>query len=162
MSVGPTTVWDMITFFAGIQELPLFPSREMRKRAPELFFFIDPATGVSHADVEWHFIDGNARFRGQRHAFHFGNFARQTMARLVSNWMGDDGFLKGFKWRHLARTAIGDSLIGRGKVVNKYKENGEHLVDLEVYLENLRGNITEAAVATISLFSKEAANPRLK
>jgi len=162
VSAGPTTVWDMITFFSGIQELPLFPSREMRKRAPSLFFFVDPDTGVSHADVEWHFINNFAMHRGQRHAFHFGNFARQTMARLVSNWMGDDGFIRSYKWRHFSRTAIGDSLTGYGKVINKYVQNGEYLVDLEVYLENLRGNITEAAVATVSLFSKDTINPQIK
>jgi hypothetical protein len=41
-------------------------------------------------------------------------------------------------------------------VTNKRVENGEHLVDLEVWLENMRGNITEAAAATVSLCPKEA------
>jgi acyl dehydratase len=101
-----------------------------------------------------------ALFNGEPHAFHFGAFARQVMVRLATNWMGDDGFLREYKWRHLKRTAIGDTLIGKGKVINKYIKNGEHLVDLEIYLENLRGNITEAALATISLFSKEVFKPR--
>jgi acyl dehydratase len=156
---GPTTVWDMISFFAGFQEIPFLPGRELRRRIPGMFR-LDPATGVKHCDVEWHFSNNQALFSGEPHAFHFGAFARQLMVRLATNWMGDDGFLRGYKWRHLKRTAIGDTLIGKGKVINKYIKNGEHLVDLEIHLENLRGNITEAALATISLFSKEVFKPR--
>ena len=50
---------------------------------------------------------------------------------------------------------LGDAIIGRGKVTNKRVENGEHLVDLDVWLRNMRGNTTEAASATVSLFSKK-------
>ena len=78
------------------------------------------------------------------------------MGRLVTNWMGDDGFLRKFDWRHMTQSAVGDTLIGRGKVTNKRVEDSEHLVDLRVWLEDIRGYVTEASIVTVSLCSKEA------
>jgi len=153
--LGPTTIWDQLVFFAGRQELPLLPMRELHKSRPEMLQ-LDPVTGVTHSDIEWHFSDRQAQIRGEPRAFHFGALARQLMARLVTNWMGDDGFLRKFNWRHLARTAVGDTIVARGKVTDKRVGDDEHLVDLKVWVENMRGNITEVAIATVSLCSKEA------
>jgi hypothetical protein len=73
--------------------------------------------------------------------------------------MGDDGLMRRFKFRHMNRTHIGDTVIGRGKVINKRVEDGEYLVDLALWLENIRGYVTEPGVATVSLYSKETAHP---
>ena len=137
---------------------PFIPAREMVKREPWMFFQ-DPDTGVYHSAIEAHQSDYAAQLLGYDGAFHFGPLARNLLARLVTNWMGDDGFIRRFKFRHMNRTHIGDTVIGRGKVVNKHVENGEHLVDLALWLESIRGYVTEPAVATVSLCSKEAAYP---
>jgi acyl dehydratase len=151
--MGPTTLFDHVVLISGRQEFILVPMIEMRRRGEVLQ--ADPDTGVTHI-MGWHLNDHMAHVGGEPHALHMGSLARQVMVRLVTNWMGDDGFLRKFNWRHMTRTAIGDTLIGKGKVVNKRVENGEYLVDLAVWLENLRGNVTEAAMATVSLFSKES------
>jgi acyl dehydratase len=155
VAMGPTTVWDMISFSSGTHGGGSPPLRDMRKKVPHVLV-TDPETGVTYHPVEHHYTDLVANLEGTPHAFHFGNWGRQLMARCITNWMGDDGFLRKYSWRHLTTTPIGDALIGRGKVTGKRVENGEHLVDLEVYLENIRGNITEASVATVRLSSKEA------
>lgn len=151
---GPSTVWDMVVF----QTSRFGPGRtmdELRKTGPKALLVADP-TGVVHSSVEWHLSDSQAQMRGEPRAFQHAALSRNLMAHLLTNWMGDDGFIKKFNWRHLSRTTLGDTIIGRGKVTNKRVENGEHLVDLAVWLESIRGNITEAAVATVSLCSREA------
>lgn len=157
--LGPTTLWDLIVLVSGIGRpcgSPL-PIREMRKRLPgEIMPERDPVTGVSHAMVEVHYSQGVTEMAGNPRPFHYGVQARQLMARLVTNWMGNDGFIRKFNWRHFSRTPVGDTIIGRGRVVNKHIKNGKHSVDIAVCLENLRGNITEAAMVTVELFSKEA------
>jgi acyl dehydratase len=155
VAMGPTTTWDMIAYSKGVMAEDFPPLRDMRKAGGGMLL-LDPETGVTHMGVEYHFTDQGGKLAGLPHGFHFGNFAGQLMARLVTNWMGDDGFLRKYSWRHLTQTPIGDTVIGHGRVVNKRAENGEHLVDLDVYLENIRGNITEAAAATVRLISKEA------
>lgn len=153
VALGPTTLWDMLAFCAGRQEMPFMLTRVLRESEGPLI--VDPATGVSHNGIEWHLVDKIAHLAGEVHAFQFGAFARQQMARLVTNWMGDDGFIRKYNWRHLKRTPLGDTFIGKGRVIDKRIENDEYLVDLDVWLENLcRGNVMEAAKVTVSLYSK--------
>jgi len=155
--LGPTTLWDQLILFAARHEEPLIPMRELRKRlGPRGLLMTDPVTNVSHFPIEWHFLDRQAQLNGEPRAFHFGGQARTLMARLITNWMGDDGFLTRYNWRHMMRTPIGDTVIGRGKVTDKREANGEHLVDLSVWLENIKGYVTEAAVATVRLLSKKS------
>jgi acyl dehydratase len=107
-----------------------------------------PTHGGRHA---W---DRSAQFEGGSRAFIFNHESRLPMTRCVTNWIGDDAFLCKFSWRHVWRTPVGDTLLVHGKVVKKYEENGEHLVDVSVYCLNLRGTITDMANATVKLVSR--------
>jgi hypothetical protein len=122
-------------------------------------FIKDPATGryfIRGGPAGRHWSDRAAQAEGEPCAFLFAVQSRFAMARLVTNWMGDDGFITRFRWRHVTRTRVGDASIGHGKVVGKRVENNKHLVDLTVWLENMRGNITEIAAVTVDLLSREA------
>lgn len=82
--------------------------------------------------------------------------SQSILGRLITNWMGDDGFIRKFLWRMLEHAHLGDTIIGRGKVIKKYVENGEHLVDLSLWTECLgEEQIPHAALATVRLLSKE-------
>ena len=52
------------------------------------------------------------------------------------------------------RTPVGDVLIARGQVTGKRAQGDAHLVDLTLWIENLRGMISEVAQATVALRSK--------
>ena len=157
--LGPTTLYDQLILYAVRSEEPFIPAREVRKQAGPLGpMMIDPETNVTHIPIEWHFSRSQAQLNGEPQPFHFGAQARTLMARLITNWMGDDGFVRRFSWRHMVRTPVGDTVFCSGKVINKRVENGEHLVDLSVWQENIRGHVTEAAIATVSLLSKETPN----
>lgn len=152
--MGPTTLWDQIVYTAGRQELELVPMMEVRRKGDMLV--LDPVTGVTHHGIEWHHSDLVAQLWGMPNALHYGIVSRQLLARCVTNWMGDDGFIRKFHWRHLSHFKIGDTCIGRGKVTGKRTKNGEHLVDISLWTENLRGHVSIPAVATVSLLSKGA------
>jgi acyl dehydratase len=153
--MGPTTVWDQIVFTAGRREIVLMPMMEVRRQDPKMLM-LDPETGVTHHGIEFHHIDPVAQMRGLAHAIHYGVTSRSLLARCATNWMGDDAFMKRFHWRHLGHFYIGETAIARGKVTGKRVENDEHLVDLSLWIENIRGDVTCPAVTTISLLSKEA------
>jgi acyl dehydratase len=157
--MGPTTLWDAIVYTAGRGEMELIPMLEVRRKAKELqpwMIVEDPETGVIHHGIENHHADLVAKLRGLPHAIHYGTMQRQTLTRCVTNWMGDDGFIRRFYWRHLGHFYIGDTIICDGRVKSKRVENGEHLVEVAVTIHNLRGNVTASAVAAVSLLSKEA------
>ncbi len=50
---------------------------------------------------------------------------------------------------------FGDVTWCKGKVTRKYDEAGEHLVDLDVWAENHRGEITAPGKATVALLGKD-------
>lgn len=158
--LGPTTVWDTVSYAIG-GGMNITPRREQLKVPREqrsLEGYYDATTGVSHLPIEPHFSDYVAQLP---HAFQrplsflFMPLARSLLTRLVTNWIGDDGWLKALKFRYLAQTFIGDTVIGRGKVTNKRIENGEHLVDLTAWLENMRGHVSPAISATVKLMSRD-------
>jgi hypothetical protein len=49
----------------------------------------------------------------------------------------------------------GETWQCKGKVSKKYVEEGEHLVDLEIGLENGKGQVTTPGTATVALPSKK-------
>lgn len=127
--------------------------------APVMFGYVpDRETGLLYPTQGGrHNWDRAAQFEGASRAWLFNVVSREVMCRLATNWMGDDAFMCKFGWRHIARTPVGDTLIVNGKVIKKYIENGEHLVDLRIWCLNLRGNITDMATTTIKLVSRASA-----
>ncbi len=160
-TIGPTTRWDMVAFCAARQELAFHPMRVWRQN-PNMMLMRDEFN-VTHMDVEWHICNKQAAIMGDPRSFNYGGSGRTQMARLVTNWMGDDGELRGFKWRHLKRTYMGECLIVKGRVVAKrITEDGEYVVDLDVWMDNpVRGNISESALATVVLPVRDPDNPDL-
>jgi acyl dehydratase len=160
---GPTTIATNsltsaiapdIGFF--LDNRPFFLDSLRDELGPE--FILDPATGryaIRGGPAGRHWSDLAAQAEGEPCAWLFGVVSRFSLLRVLTNWMGDDGFLRRFNWRHMTRTRAGDTLVGRARVVGKRIEKGEHLVDLDVWLRNLRGNVSEAAVATVRLCSRE-------
>lgn len=102
-----------------------------------------------------HTWDRAAQAEGASRAWIFNFESRLPMTRAVTNWMSDDGFMCKFSWRHVWRTPVGDTILVNGKVVRKYEENGEKLVDVRVWCLNLRGSITDMSLATVKLPSRE-------
>jgi acyl dehydratase len=162
----PTTVLDMIKVGGDIV-MTIPPLREMpRELGKELS---QDECGVYHNLVEGHFTPLNSAT-----SMHFMAFGENVMARLVTNWMGDDGWMRRFDASHrsadvrikrsklLASKQIvgghgvgGDAVIAHAEVVKKYVEGSEHLVELVVWTESLRGQVWQTATATVKLLSRE-------
>lgn len=167
VTTGPT---DYITMsFApltppGQVAKRVFPRYEEPLGGPVMFGFVpDRETGLLYPTHGGrHNNDRTAQFEGGPQAWIFNFVSRYPMCRLVTNWMGDDGFVCKFSWRYVWRTPVGDALLINGKVVKKYVENGEHLVDISAWCLNLRGTITDMSRATVKLISKEDKYPDVK
>lgn len=154
--VGPVTVWDQVLGLIGRGASTITNSMEMRKHKPKAMF-VDPSTGVSHKGIEFGLADRTARLIGAKTALIGVYIVEDALCRTITNWMGDDGFLRMFDSHYCANMPVGDTFFCRGKVINKRTENGEHLVDVIVWAEDIRGYIADWAAATVSLYSKHAA-----
>jgi hypothetical protein len=73
------------------------------------------------------------------------------LAHLVTNWIGDEGFLKVLDSQHRHVARFRDTYWCHGKVAKKYIEKGEHLVDLDLWSENQQAIKHTFARATVRL-----------
>ncbi len=73
------------------------------------------------------------------------------LGQFCTDWMGDDGTLKKYACQVRHPSIMGDSNFVKGKVKAKRIENGEHLVDCEIWVENQAGLITAPGTAIIAL-----------
>jgi acyl dehydratase len=115
---------------------------------------VDPDTGEYRYRRDWHFQDSLAQAMGLPYAFQIGKYSEMLLAHVVSNWTGDDGFVKtlDFQLRHI--NIMGDMNWLKGRVVKKYIKDGEPLVELEIWSENQDGTIITRGTATVRLMSR--------
>lgn len=97
-----------------------------------------------------------ARSGGHPDIFVNTGFMRGCFGRLMTDWVGDEGFLRKFKMQMRRMNRPGDVMTLKGKVVRKYVEDGNRLVDCEVWAENTREGITTPCTATAILPSRSS------
>jgi acyl dehydratase len=98
-----------------------------------------------------HFDAAFARKGGHSDVFMNTGFLQAALVRVITDWMGDKGFLKRLRFEMRRQQRPGDTMVCSGKVVSKYEKNGESLVDLQIWAENEREGVTTPATATVSL-----------
>ena len=76
------------------------------------------------------------------------------VANLITNWMGDLGFLKSLDVTLTLPNVYGDATWCRGRVTRKHRQDGQHLADLAVWCENQRGQQTAHGRAVVALPSR--------
>ena len=76
---------------------------------------------------------------------------------MLSNWIGDEGWLKRSYAEYRQFVYHSDVVWLKGKVVRKYiDENGEYCVDIETHGINQRGEDTIPGLAEVALPSRKA------
>jgi len=75
---------------------------------------------------------------------------------LITNWMGDDGWLKRSYTEYRRFNYYSDVVWVKGKVAKKYvDEHGDYCVDIERHAVNQRGEDIMPSHATVALPSRE-------
>ncbi|MBN1627927.1 MAG: MaoC family dehydratase [Deltaproteobacteria bacterium] len=171
--VGPTTTMDMIRCF-GSQIISNPPMREQLKNKDRLPGLSQDAYGVYHLMEEGHFGDSGT---AGRMPIYYMAFGRNHMVRLVTNYIGDEGWLRKFEWRNEtsakeyldqvpelkgkslnAHGTVGSVLIAKAYVTKKYIDESDksHRIEMIVWTEeNFEGDLCQAAKVTAILPSKD-------
>ncbi len=102
-----------------------------------------------------HFDEGTAQEIGLQYAYDYGSQRISWLGHLLTNWMGDDAFLKRLQAKLVGFNMLGDTTWCKGKVTKKYEQQGEYLVACQVWGENQRGQVTVTGEATIILPSRD-------
>lgn len=85
-----------------------------------------------------------------------GALKNACLGQVVTGWMGPDGVLRKLSVRYRGTDVPGDTLTCSGRVTRKYEQDGAHLVDCALTLENGQGEQTTTGTATVQLPSRGA------
>ncbi len=130
-----------------------------RKEHPRAFPPNDYGFPDTVARVHWD--REMARRAGLPETYDFGGERVAWMEHAVTNWMGDDGFLRRLQVRILGFCFVGDTTWIGGRVTRKWIEHGERFVELDLWADNQRGERTTTATAWVLLPSREAGPVKL-
>lgn len=83
-----------------------------------------------------------------------GHLTSSFLAQLVTDWVGEDGFVKKMvvNWKRFHFP--GEDIVCKGKVIEKRVEGDAHIVECDVWTENIEGAVYAPHKATIVLPSK--------
>ena len=83
-----------------------------------------------------------------------GNLKLAYIANAITDWAGDDGWITKLAIDYRKMDTVNSTITAKGKVTKKYKQDGKHLVDLDVWVENEAGEVTTPGSAVLSLPSR--------
>lgn len=152
LSVGPSTSTDSVAFHSAQQGHILGFELGYERALTETFGTPgpDPETGSIMATHYVHVGDGP----GYGLAFLLGYQMEGLLARMLTDWIGDDGFVKMLDCRFRELPIMGHIFHQKGKVTGKRVVDGEHLVDLDVRTDNQAGAPVVTGTTTVRLMSK--------
>jgi acyl dehydratase len=95
-----------------------------------------------------------ARAQGVPDSFVNTGFLTAASGRLLTDWIGLGGWLRKFRIEMRKMNLLGDTMTVRGKVTDKYVQNGDHYIEADVWCETDREGVTTPCKATIMLPSR--------
>jgi acyl dehydratase len=126
-------------------------------------YFANPESGggIEYTGIGHH-RESVAKSVGAPGTYDYGPQRTAWMCSAVTNWMGDHAVLKRVRADMRRFNTFGDVQYCKGKVTKKYQLDGVNLVDLEIWAENQRGELTAPGLATVALTSRDPQSPVLR
>ena len=103
---------------------------------------------------DWYPVHHDAAFAGKaghQDVFMNTGFLQAALVRVVTDWMGDAGFLRKLYFEMRRQQRPGDTIACKGRVTERYRKEGEGWVELEVWAENGREGVTTPGKAWVVL-----------
>jgi acyl dehydratase len=101
-----------------------------------------------------HYDQDFARATGLKGIIVHGALKNAFLGQLLHDWVGERGRIKRFGCSYRGMDYPNQDILCRGVVTRKYQENGQHLVDLDIWTENPEGQKTSPGTATVALPSR--------
>ncbi|MEE8290850.1 MAG: MaoC family dehydratase N-terminal domain-containing protein [Candidatus Tectomicrobia bacterium] len=149
---GPLTVTDIVTWLIGWGGLFNRAHKiglDFRRRHPAAG--VVDAYGVPDGPERVHWDLDFAREVGVPGAYDYGPQRISWFGHLLTNWIGDDGFLSRLEVQVRRFNLVGDTTWLRGTVTDTFERHGNHLITCDVWAENQRGEITAQGQAEAML-----------
>jgi len=152
MLKGPLNITDMICWYSGGGHSYQAHRRAhlQRKRHPA-DSFVNPDTGAQDSAARGHTESKMAREVGMPGGYDVGPQRISWMGQLMTNWMGDTGFMRKLSATIRRPNIFGDVSWCKAQIVDKRVEEGIHVVDLALQVDNQLGETTAKGTAVVEL-----------
>ena len=110
--------------------------------------------GASGDFFELHYDKEFAKSMGFPNVLVHGRLEAAFLTQLLTDWIGDKGEVKKMSVQYRGNAFPGDKLLCKGKVTKKYVQDGQNLVELEIWVENPSGQKITPGTAVVALPSK--------
>lgn len=152
MAKGPMTVTGFIAFAQGWGGLYIRANKlawRQVHRHPGLG--IKNRFGIPDCPERVHWENDFALTVGAPGAYDYGPERCSWLTHHLTNWMGDDGFLRRSQCKIRRHNPEGDYLLFNGEVTRKFVEDGRHLVEIEQRAENQDGETSVLGSGVVEL-----------
>jgi len=159
LAKGPLTVTDIIAehLGRGMGHYGHGPLRFQWKTRQKIGgFYAKNSHGVPDVVQRLHWEHERAREIGLPLAYDYGDMRMNWLTHLVTNWMGDDGWLWKLTGQIRAFNFIGDWHLMEGTVRGKRREGRHCIVEIEIQGTSQRGWVTCPGTAVVILPSRES------
>ncbi len=156
---GPLRITDMVCWHVGVGMglygvKPLRLGFQQRQRVPK--FFRPDDLNIPDVQQRVHWDPAWAQQAGSPAVYDYGRMRETWLIHLCTDWMGDDAWLWKLDCEFRRFNYVGDTHWMRGRVTRVYRaDHGPGAVDLDVWGENQRGEVTTPGHATVLLPSRE-------
>jgi acyl dehydratase len=152
MAKGPMTVTGFIAYAQGWGGLYIRANKLAWKqvhRHPGLG--IKNRFGIPDCPERVHWEQEFATMVGAPGAYDYGPERCSWLTHHLTNWMGDDGFLRSAHCKIRRHNPEGDTLRIDGTVVRKFVEGGRHLVEIAQEAHNQDGELSVVGGGIVEL-----------
>ena len=149
---GPLNITDMICWYSGGgHSYQAHRRAHIHRQRHPADAYVNAETGAQDSAARGHTEGKMAREVGMPGGYDVGTQRISWLGQLLSNWMGDDGFVRKLSVSLRRPNIFGDVSWCKGVVVDKRVEEGVHVVDLELAVVNQLEETTATGTAVVAL-----------
>lgn len=139
-------------YFEDVEEGAEVPTLEKNPTTQQLVKY----AGASGDYYQIHYDLNFAKANNLPDVILHGALKNAFLGQIVTDWMGEEGTLRKLSVQYRGMDVPGTPIYGKGVVKRKFAENGENLVECEIWLENHEGQKTTPGTAVVALPSRNA------
>jgi len=156
MAKGPMTVTGFIAYAQGWGGLYIRANKlNWKQISAHPGLGINNRYGIPDCPERVHWEEEFAQMVGAPGAYDYGPERCSWLTHQLTNWMGDDGFLRAATSKIRRHNPAGDMLVFSAKVTRKYVEDGRHLVAIEQEARNQDDEISILGTGLVELPTKD-------
>ncbi|WP_336965297.1 FAS1-like dehydratase domain-containing protein [Sphingobium aquiterrae] len=155
---GPLSIVDIMAWYSaqqGAQPYGGVHGDALRYRQRHQDYHVNETTGARESAGRGHLEARTGGDVGMGGAYDIGPQRITWAQHMLTNWIGDHGFLHTLDVAVLRPNLVGDTLWWSGKITGKTVRDGQGLVELDVRAINQLGALSASGTASVILPSRD-------